>query len=357
LQVDAPDRSHDVTAKGARAVDALAGRRSWLIDLPGLGLRLVHDEQEIRTLIQQARISADTRLYEVAPAARRLADIPELVDLLPAFDSQPPIRNVGRSAERALLSEELAVLNRPLASDVEYYDELPRPRWRKLALTLGVVVFVSGASFLLRARRLRPSELTRPTVATSAPSLLPSPVPPAAPEPVAITEAIAERSRPTSPGAAHDLTMEDPPLPVKVDAPAHDESSTAERSRPLGKSYAELVSEGDRELQGDQSQRAEHAYEGALLIRPKGAAAMVGLAYTQIDRGRTLLAVSLFKRAASADPSYAEALFGLGEAYREEHRPDLAIEAFKRYLAAKPSGSDAEIAKRQIRELTSATPE
>lgn len=355
--MDAPDRSRDVTAKGARVVDPLAGRRRWVIDVPGVGLRLVHDEKEIRTLIQQGRISLDTRLYKVAAAARRLADIPELVALLPAFESEPPVRNEGRSAERALLSEELAVLNRPLEGDVEYYDDVPRSRWRAFAVALAVLASVSGASFFVRARRLRHSELTTPTVAAPAPSPPSTPASPAEPEPAATTEAIAERPAATSPDEAQDPTLEDPPLPAKATRPGRDDSSSADRSRPIGKSYAELVAAGDRELEGDQSQRAEHAYEEALLIRPKGAAAMVGLAYTQIDRGRTSRAISLFKRAASADPSYAEALFGLGEAYREEHRPDLAVEAFKRYLAAEPSGSDASIARRQIRELTSASPE
>jgi regulator of sirC expression with transglutaminase-like and TPR domain len=46
-------------------------------------------------------------------------------------------------------------------------------------------------------------------------------------------------------------------------------------------------------------------------------------------------------------------LFGLGEAYREQGRQEMALQAFKRYLSVAPTGRDADMARRQIRQLGS----
>jgi hypothetical protein len=57
-----------------------------------------------------------------------------------------------RSPERAKLSEELAVLNRPLEGEVEYYDEAPR--WRATWVFAAVLLLaaIGCAGYLLLAR-------------------------------------------------------------------------------------------------------------------------------------------------------------------------------------------------------------
>jgi hypothetical protein len=73
-------------------------------------------------------------------------------------ESEPPIRRPHlqaetRSPERVKLSEELAILNRPLEDEVEYYDEVPPSRAKPVLAAMVVLVALGGAGYLLLAQR------------------------------------------------------------------------------------------------------------------------------------------------------------------------------------------------------------
>jgi hypothetical protein len=127
--------------------------RGWLVQVDQ-ELRLVEGEQQLMTLIAHGRVTGATPAYEIAALPRPLGDIPDLAHLLPEpVTSEPPIRMDHRSRERALFSEELAVLNRPLENDVEYYDEIPVRRWpKRLAVTVVFAAAALGAYPLVASR-------------------------------------------------------------------------------------------------------------------------------------------------------------------------------------------------------------
>jgi hypothetical protein len=127
--------------------------RRWLLQIDQ-ELRLIESEQQLATLLRLGRVTSATPVYEIAAIPRPLGDVAELARLLPEpLVSEPPIRVDHRSRERALLSEELAVLNRPLEDDVEYYDEVPVRRWpKRLAVTLVLAAAALGAYPLVASR-------------------------------------------------------------------------------------------------------------------------------------------------------------------------------------------------------------
>ena len=59
-----------------------------------------------------------------------------------------------------------------------------------------------------------------------------------------------------------------------------------------------------------------------------------------------------FKRALDRDGSQAHAVFGLAESYRQQGNQSAALATFKRFLKLQPSGSDADIARRLIQDLS-----
>jgi hypothetical protein len=138
----------------------------WLIQVEGGEFQLVESERELAELLHMGRVSAATRVYEVGAGPHALGDIPRLAHFFPdaVASEPPPVRRDRRSPERALLSEELAVLNRPLEEEIEYYDELPPRRWpRRLgaALVLAVVALASYPLLASHAGRWRTSAETR----------------------------------------------------------------------------------------------------------------------------------------------------------------------------------------------------
>src|SRR5512143_3405929 len=93
----------------------LAGRRRWLVQIDGRGLRLVESDAELRDLVRHRRVTFHSRLYEVRSTSCTVADVLAVAPLLPSEpESEPPIRADTRSLERIRLSEELAILDRPL---------------------------------------------------------------------------------------------------------------------------------------------------------------------------------------------------------------------------------------------------
>lgn len=119
-------------------------RRQWLIEGTGGSPKLVSGAAEVRDLLDQGRITAESRVYEITEDPRPLRDVSELgYVIVEPLSAEPPVREHTWSAERVRLSEELAILDRPLENDVEYFDEPGPSRWRGVKLV--VLAFVMGA--------------------------------------------------------------------------------------------------------------------------------------------------------------------------------------------------------------------
>jgi tetratricopeptide (TPR) repeat protein len=141
--------------------------------------------------------------------------------------------------------------------------------------------------------------------------------------------------------------------PAEAPAPAEPAKHVAAAVAPeaKGRSYEQLVSEGDHALENGQTGKAQKLYDDALKQQPNGVAALTGSAYVLMDRRRPLAAIGVFKQVLNNAPHYAPALFGLGEAYRGQGDAAQAIDAYKQYLEQSPTGSDAPAARRQIKDL------
>jgi len=133
---------------------SVEGGPRWLIQVEGGEFQLVESEQELAELARLGRLTESTPVYAVPDGPRALGEVPELARLVGgAHPSEPPIRLVHRSPERDFLSEELAILDRPLEDEIEYYDEVPVRRWpRRVAFVLAVAAGVLGAYLLVLPR-------------------------------------------------------------------------------------------------------------------------------------------------------------------------------------------------------------
>jgi hypothetical protein len=161
-------------------------------------------------------------------------------------EAEPPIRRPHlhvetRSPERVKLSEELAILNRPLEDEVEYYDEAPPSRAKPVFAVVAVLAAIGGAGYLLLGQSHRaddnaaappvrqgeqvspigappPASAATPVIPTNAPATEPAPiqarVAPIAPGPA------AEAASSTS-GTPADLEPEGDPAPSTAAAGRH----------------------------------------------------------------------------------------------------------------------------------------
>lgn len=118
-----------------------------------------------------------------------------------------------------------------------------------------------------------------------------------------------------------------------------------------GRSYDQLVDDGDRYQDEGRSAQARERYRMALQMRPGGAEALAGMGFVDLEDRELSSAISNFRRALSASPSYGEALIGLGEAYTSQGSYEQALAAYNRYLASNPSGPQAHMARRQVESL------
>ena len=154
-------RRASLSLAGWPAAGAAKAAQLWLIEIAGCEIHLVGSDAELRNLLRRRPVTGETQVYEVGARPRALQNVPELARLLPqAADSEPPIRQPRprletRSPERAKLSEELAVLNRPLEDEVEYYDEVRRSRAKPVFAAVMFVAALAGAGYLLLAQRDR----------------------------------------------------------------------------------------------------------------------------------------------------------------------------------------------------------
>jgi hypothetical protein len=138
------------------SIQAGKSRRRWLIELVDGNLRLVEDEAGLRDLVARGLLTRESRVYEVGDGPHTSAEIPGLARLLADAETAGRVtRTSFRSLERARLSEELAILNRPLEDEEIFYEELPRSRIRPLVAVLAIFALAGGAGyFQVRYRRI-----------------------------------------------------------------------------------------------------------------------------------------------------------------------------------------------------------
>ena len=122
-------------------------------------------------------------------------------------------------------NDELAVLDRPLQNDIEYYDEKPPSRWRGVTSVLFGVVVIGAASGLvfvkMRSSNAAPAQASAPApapVATPSAAIAAAPTPAPAPTLAAVPTPAAEET---------DEASADEP----AEAPAADEAPSRAASR------------------------------------------------------------------------------------------------------------------------------
>jgi hypothetical protein len=196
----------------------------WLIQVDGGEFQLVESERELAELVRLGEVTEATPVYAVGDGPRALGEIPELARLMgqrrTAASSDPPVR---RSPERAKLSEELAILNRPLDDEIEYYDEAPVRRWpRRVTFLIVLAAGVFGGYLFLAPRfsTLRSTGMTRLVLparawmASKVPATAAYPAVPSAGAPaksVALAAPIIEPTPAGPPAPARDLPSAPPP--------------------------------------------------------------------------------------------------------------------------------------------------
>jgi hypothetical protein len=194
----------------------LGGRR-WLIQ-SGAELHLVTSDEELRDLARRAELTPDTPIYKVG-APQPLVEVPELAALLTeTSESAPPVRAGRRSSERAQLSEELAILNRPLLDDVEYYDQVPRSGLRRAIGVLAVLALIGGGGYFALRHGHQLEQLVRGfwPVRGSSPApvaaIAPAPTPPSVPGGVPNRAPATPELEPATRGPAAPEPEADPPV-------------------------------------------------------------------------------------------------------------------------------------------------
>ena len=113
----------------------------------------------------------------------------------------------GNDARTTLdrLNAELAIFDRPLEDDVEYYDDPPPRRlWQRIGATLGAFTLLGAVAGFAVTHWSSPAAATE--VSPRAPLAAPAPValPPSAP-PAAVPAAVAETDDEAAPDTAPDL--------------------------------------------------------------------------------------------------------------------------------------------------------
>lgn len=307
-----------------------------------------------------------------ASASRPNAGVPRAAPNAPSRPNPLPL-------DRPHGTNEFAFGDETGASDMELL--MPRHRARNAAIAVLVLGGLAGGSYYAWRTQAGHADSSGGPVAAQ-------PAVPAPPEPAAAAPAAAAPAAPIAPIAPAAPAEPTPPPPKAAAAPAPREvkeakdkepeetkesgkrghgkglaagarggSSHAAASAPAAEpgGYDHLVTEADRLLENGQAAKAEKMYTQALQTKPDGAGALTGLAYVQLERQRYNKAIDMFRRVLNTQPTYGPALFGIADSYRGRGDNTQALAAYKQYLSISPSGADAPAARRQIKELESAS--
>jgi tetratricopeptide (TPR) repeat protein len=299
---------------------------------------------------------------------------PELVvkeaEPAPVVAAPEPAVEVARP--KRARDDEFKRLDRTYYAD-DFYDAPARPRWALYAGAGALVLLLGYAGY----RMSRPSAVAQaPVAAAPAPAAAQLPAAAAAPAPEPVAPAAAAAPAPAVAAAPAPVVAAAPapvvaaaPAPVAAAAPALKpiaapavavveapsdpaaEEAVGAVAQPSD-SYLALVAAGQAQFEAGRSKKAQSLFERALVVTPEGTAALVGLAYVLVDQGKLAQSVGVFERALKQDHLNPKALFGLAESHRQQGNRRAALDEFKRYLSLQPKGSDADMARRLVDELT-----
>jgi len=209
-----------------------AGHRRWLVLVYGRELRLLHNEEELRRLVQQGYVGAETPVYEVGAGPHTIGSVPELARI--AFEKAPSDAMVDLDLEPQI------VLDQPLEAETEEY-ELPVSRWPGRAAFLAGLSLVCVAGYLLLGQHLGApspgalaarlstavrrvaSSIAPGRVANAAPALAASPP---APTPAVVLPAALPEPAPSSALSPPDT---DPPPPSAAERPSRADHPRGDR--------------------------------------------------------------------------------------------------------------------------------
>ena len=229
-------------------------------------------------------------------------------------------------------------------------DGSRRTRW--LLVGLGVVAaLVAAAWFALRAPALpAPTSKAGKPVAAGAGGSPASPVAPDAGVAVSalrLDAAVPPLALAPSPdaGAVGGSPREEPRHG------ADQRAKDGARDTKVPADYDAIVTMADDQAMRGDCRGAVLLYERALLARPNGVTALVGLAYCHLDRGDAGAAVRYFRAALAISPRYEDALFGMAEALARNGDKSQAAHFYRRYLEFHPRGTKASGAKKQLQLL------
>jgi len=228
-------------ARVVPAEEADGSARRWMIEGISGSPKVVCRAAEVRDLLDQGRINADSRVYEIVGEPRRLRHVPELCDAIPApLLSEPATSPSSWTPERAELSGELAILDRPLEVDVGYFDERPPARSRGLKLTVLALVVAGLGIGAVAARTAGGLWSKRVLFLAGPPAAVAARLPaPAATPPLEAPSPPADVGPPTvAMAAAIDATPRAvPAAPDGVQAPKHDPHATRHGSAHRGRRH------------------------------------------------------------------------------------------------------------------------
>jgi tetratricopeptide (TPR) repeat protein len=125
-----------------------------------------------------------------------------------------------------------------------------------------------------------------------------------------------------------------PPAPVAPRYPEFRYPSVPEATDAI---QVTRIERGWRYLQSDNARNAEREFQAALDLQPTFHPAATGLAYLELARKRPGDAVAYFDRALDADVAYVPALVGRGQALLELNREGEALASFEAAIKVDPS--------------------
>ena len=117
-------------------------------------------------------------------------------------------------------------------------------------------------------------------------------------------------------------------------------------------SFDKVLAQADRLRDKGSLGKALGLYMKAVELNPDRAEPHVGLGWCFLDQEKYGAALGEFDRALQLNSGYAEAFMGLGEVYKFRGDKLNAVKHYQKYLRALPNGEDAEVARRNIEDLS-----
>lgn len=117
-----------------------------------------------------------------------------------------------------------------------------------------------------------------------------------------------------------------------------------------------LLAQADRLRERDRPEAAMDLYGAAADLQPERVEPLAGRGLALLDMGSTLQAEASFEQALKLNARYAPALMGMAEALKAQGKKTKAVDFYERYLEVMPSGSEAEVARKNVKLLKGEAP-